>query len=406
MNETESVVEIPKGDPETLRSVASRYEGIEQALRASETQLMKAPLSLGSWQGPASIAYARVAAEHAAAVRQHHGSVQAARVATNDYADALADAREAARAARADEREALQRIATLKAEIADEEDNQAAAAAEITAATLELTVDAISGGGAGGAQDRIARAKEALEASQERERRLRVKLAEQREALASARRRGARAVEQAGAAAVAYAAGMEAAAGVPPMVAAVGTPARVLGGGQHTALRRPRNVKAQPTSPSAPDSDPFFNPISALGWGITGATAGYVHRAKGVHLVRRAAAERLTHASNPSHKLTETGYSRALREAERGMAKSSAAARAASKGLSAAKIAGPAADVATGVYDTASGRKGALRSGIETRREHRRRIHRRLRSGIAEHPVRARRLRGRRHRGHRWEHRR
>jgi len=367
VSEDQPTVEIPKGQPDQLRSAASRYTGIDQALSASETQLMNAPLSVSSWQGRASTVYALVAAEHADAVRRQRGSVQAARVATDDYADALADARSAARAAKEEEREAIDLIAKLKVQIADEQDAQQTATAAIAIASIELAADALTGGAASDARGRLSRATEALQASQDREARLRTRLGEQRDALTRARRRGDRATEQAQSAAIAYAAGMEAATGVPPMVAAIGPPARSLGGGQRTTLRTPRDIKPQPTGPS-PGSDPFsgFDPISALGWGITGATGGYVNRAEGARKARRGANERLTRASDPSRKLTESGYNQALRDAERGASEGSGAARAASKGLKFAKPLGPITDVGTGVYDAASGQKGWLRSGVET----------------------------------------
>ena len=368
MNEAQATVEIPKGQPEQLRSAANRYTGIDQALSASETQLMNAPLSVSSWQGRSSILYAWVAAEHAAAVRSQRGSVQAARIATDDYADALGDARRAARAAQNDEEDAIRLISQLKSKIADEEREQETATAAIALATIDLAADALTAGGASGAQDRLTRATEALGASQDRERRLRTRLEEQRDALARARRRGDDATDQARTAAIAYAAGMETAAGVPPMIAVVGPPARALGGGQRTTLRRPRDIKAQPTSSPARDSDPFFDfdPLTAFGWGVSGATGGYVNRAAGARKARRGANERLTRASDPSRKLTESGYRQGLRDAERGVARTSDAASTASKGLKYVKPLGPIVDVGTGIHDVTSGEKGALRSGIET----------------------------------------
>lgn len=366
MNETQPSVEIPKGEPNTLRFAARRYSSIDQALSGGEIQLQQAPLTVSSWEGTASIRYAAVAADHAAAVRSHRGSIQAARDATEEYADRLEQAREEAREAKRSEKEALDHIADLKDKIADEREIQRTATAAIVQAQMDLVGDLA--GTDTGAQDRLAAAQETLRESNEREARLRDKLTDEREALTRARRKGDRATEKARLAAVGYASGMEAAAGVPPVIAALGPAMRSLGGGQRTHLRRPQEIKTKVDEPlpAGNGAGSGMTPIAALGWAITGGTGGYMNNLEMARRTRRAANRMLSHASDAGHKLTYTGYRNGLAEAEAATAKASSGARLAAKGARFAKPLGPLTDLGTGAYEAASGQKGWVRAGMET----------------------------------------
>jgi uncharacterized protein YukE len=369
-DETTPSVEVPQGEPNTLRFAARRYSSIDQALAGGEIQLQQAPLAVDSWQGGASIRYAAVAAEHAAAVRAHRGSVQAARDATETYADRLEHARTEAREAKRAEKEALDRIAKLKDKIADELDIQRIATGEITSLSMQLTSDTLTGG-AGNVAARLAQAETTLRESNDRERTLRGQLDDAREDLGKARRKGDHATTLARNAAVGYAAGMEAAAGVPPVIAALGPPAQTLGGGQRIHLRRPNEIKPGVNGvndPIPPGHGPKsgMTPVEALGWAITAGTGGYGNNLEMARRARRAANKMLSHAYDASHKLTPEGYFGGITKAERASAEAAGAARTAAKGVRFLKPLGPLTDIGTGVYDAASGHKSWARSSIET----------------------------------------
>ncbi|HEY7073817.1 MAG TPA: hypothetical protein VH418_00545 [Solirubrobacteraceae bacterium] len=370
MNETTPTVDVPQGDPSTLRFAAQRYTSIDQALSGGEIALQQAPLAVNSWQGGASIRYAVVAAEHAAAVRSHRGAIQAARDATDTYADRLEHARSEAREAKRAEKEALDKIAKLKGKIADEQDIQRIATGEITSLSMQLASDTL-GGGSGNVAARLQQAETTLRESNERERTLRGQLDDARDDLEQARRKGNHAKTLARNAAVGYAAGMEAAGGVPPVIAALGPPAQSLGGGQRVHLRRPNEIKpgvngVNDPIPPGHGQTSGMTPLEALGWAVTAGTGGFMNNLEKARDWRRAANKILTHAYNADHKLTPAGYLGGIARAEKGASEAAAAARTAAKGARFLKPLGPLTDVGTGVYDAASGKKGWLRSGIET----------------------------------------
>jgi hypothetical protein len=370
VSETAPTVEVPQGDPGTLRFAAQRYASIDQALSGSELQLQNAPLAVNSWQGGSSIRYAAVAAEHAAAVRAHRGAIQAARDATDTYADRLERARTEAKAAKKAEAKALSEIATLKGKIADEEDIQRTAGGEVTTLSMQLANDTLSGG-MGNVAARLSAAEQRLHDSQARERTLRGELADARDELAQARKKGDEATKHARDAAVAYAAGMEAAAGVPPVIAALGPPAQTLGGGQRIHLLRPNEVKpgvngVDDPLPAGHGPLSGMKPKDALGWAITGGVGGYENNLEMARRARSLANKALTKAYDPAGKVNPDDYFGGIAKAEAESAEAAGIAHTAAKGFRILKPLGPAADVAGGFYDAASGDKSWGRSALET----------------------------------------
>ena len=377
-------ITVPEGDPEAVRSMAHTFKGLAGSLERSAHGFGAMPGELSSWQGPASVAFASVAQDSRAAASE--GSVAFARKAhaADRLADQLEQAQRETRRAISDAKDAERRIRTAKHEIADARGRHQQALERIAVADLVIAAGGLIGAGATGAHAERDQAQRDADQAEDDQRRAEKALERAQNDLQDAQRAGRRADQDAQHATTA-ATGAFTALAATPQLAPLGGPATGITtnptnpltgipalvpikdlGAPGTRPGRLRDVGARPTGPSG--FDPLFgqDPLTALGWGLSGSTGGYVNRADGARITRRGANERLTRASDPSRKLTESGYRQGLSEAERGASESSGAARAASKGLKLAKPLGPIVDIGTGTYDAASGHKGWLRSGIET----------------------------------------
>jgi hypothetical protein len=375
-------ITVPEGDPEAVRSMAQTFKGMAGSLERSAYGFGAMPGELSGWQGPASVAFASVAHESGAAATAGSVAFDRKAQAADRLADQLEQAQRDTRQAISDAKDAERRIRVAKREIADARDRRQRALDRVAAADLVIAAtDLIATAPAGAYAERDQAKRDADQAEQDQQRAQKA-LDRAQDDLQDAQRAGRRAQGDAQDATTTAAGAFTALAATPrlaplpgpangittnPTNPFAGIPALVpiRNGTPGSRPTRARDGGSQPTGPSG--FDPLFgqDPLTWLGWGVSGGTGGYVNRADGARKTRRAANERLTRASDPST-LTEPDYRKGLSEAERGASESSGAARAASKGLRFAKPLGPVTDLGTGVYDAASGHKGWLRSGIET----------------------------------------
>jgi len=377
-------ITVPEGDPEAVRSMAQTFKGMAGSLERSAYGFGAMPGELASWQGPASVAFASVAHESGAAATAGSVAFDRKAQAADRLADQLEQAQRDTRQAISDAKDAERRIRVAKREIADARDRRQRALERVAAAELVIAAtDLIATAPAGAYAERDQAKRDADQAEQDQQRAQKA-LDRAQDDLQDSQRAGRRAQGDAQDATTAATGAFTALAATPQLASLAGpatgittnptnpfagipalVPLRSLGapGSRPT---RARDVGSQPNEPSG--FDPLFgeDPLTLLGWGVSGGSGGYLNRAEGARKARRGANERLTRASDPARKLTESGYRQNLSQAERGASESSGAARVASKGLRFAKPLGPVTDLGTGVYDAASGHKGWLRSGIET----------------------------------------
>ena len=190
-------IAVPEGDPGALRDSAGRMRQVSGGLRESASELEGMPSVLGSWQGPASAAYAgsclsrsEVALRAAEGWSSSAGAVEA-------FADELKEARREAREAIVEAREAKRRIERAEAKIEAARGRLEDALSRAGAATRQLSVSGAAGTPDPSAERALRQAEADADAAEEEIRHWRKERDDAERELERAQRRGERAERQA-----------------------------------------------------------------------------------------------------------------------------------------------------------------------------------------------------------------
>lgn len=224
--QSHSGITVPEGDPGALRSVGQTFRGLSGSLERSAQAFGAMPGELSSWRGPASVAFASVAAESRAAAAQGSAAFARQAVAADRLADRLEAAQRRAKEAIADAKDAEKRIKAAKADIAEararrEQALLRAAAAEMVIATTDLVGASVPSG----AHAEAAAARAEAEQAEADEQAARKRLERARDDLDQARRMGRDAEQDADSAASAANSAFAAVGAKVPRLAPLGAPA-------------------------------------------------------------------------------------------------------------------------------------------------------------------------------------
>ncbi len=140
MPESFAGIEVPQGEPDTLRSAAKRLSTVADELGTAAREMHGMPAHIGAWAGPASVAYADSCLTSSGAVRAAGHATDAASVALRRFGEGLEDTQRQARHAIAQARDAQARIERAEHTIADARARATDAAARSAAATAELAL--------------------------------------------------------------------------------------------------------------------------------------------------------------------------------------------------------------------------------------------------------------------------
>jgi hypothetical protein len=233
MSGTESFagITVPEGEPGALNDAAGEFGAIANTLAGAAGELRGMPSSIGYWSGPASVNYAGACMAGGTVCDQAVDALGQAERAARVYASKLEAAKERARRAIDDARDAQRRIDQAEREIAAAQERQAAAASAAVNASREIALSAAAGITNAGAEAARSQAESDGAAAAADEARARRELEAARDDLERAQRRGSEAEEDAREAGRAAAAAFAAAAGISPAYAALGGPAAGATGG-------------------------------------------------------------------------------------------------------------------------------------------------------------------------------
>ncbi len=186
-------ITVPEGEPGALRGSANRLKGAASGLREAGSELEGMPSAIGTWQGPASGHYAVSCLSQSEALgRMAEGWMQAATI-TRTFADDLEQAREEARAAIEEARDATRRIKAARTELAAARERFYDAVTRADTARAELGVGTATGVPQPGVQEQLGGAEADADQAEGEIRTWRNRLERAEDDLERAQRRGERA---------------------------------------------------------------------------------------------------------------------------------------------------------------------------------------------------------------------
>jgi len=188
-------ISVPKGDPGAMEGVARRLGSLAGQLRESSAELRGMPTLVGSWQGPASASYGGQCLTQSAALSRKADNYVVAAGAAQVFATELGDAREKARAAIADAREAKKRMQHAETELKAAKRRLADANQRIASAQFDLALGAAATDpfATTGAHDALRRAQQDADEAERDLRHWRREYQHAQDDLEQAQRRGNRA---------------------------------------------------------------------------------------------------------------------------------------------------------------------------------------------------------------------
>lgn len=232
MSESFAGITVPEGQPSALLEAADSFGNVADALSGAAGEVRGMPSTMTAWSGPASVNFAGTCLTNGSACDTAVQSLGHAEHAARTYAAKLKSARERARHAIADARDAQHRIDQAERDIAAAVQRRTAAEGAAAAAARDVALAAGTGVPNPGAETARSQAESEAGAAADDEAAARRRLADAQHDLEAAQRRGHEAMDDARDAGRAAAGAFAAAAGVSPAYAAVGaTPVAARGNG-------------------------------------------------------------------------------------------------------------------------------------------------------------------------------
>jgi Pertussis toxin, subunit 1 len=145
MSESFAGITVPPGEPGGVRSMASAMVGMAGALQADSMRLRSLPTGMGSWQGPASAAFAGACFNQTDGLSISAQAFAYAAGMSQQYASALHDAQHEARAAIHDARDATHRMEVAQRQLDDANGRAGAAATADAIATTKVLATGLTG---------------------------------------------------------------------------------------------------------------------------------------------------------------------------------------------------------------------------------------------------------------------
>jgi uncharacterized protein YukE len=135
-------IEVPEGDPGALNDAAGQFGAVAAALSGTAGQLRGMPGQLSSWSGPASVSFAGTCLTNGTACDAAVEALGQAEHAARAYAGKLKTAKEHAREAIKDARDAQHRIDQAERDIGAAQDRRRAAAGAEAFAAKQIAISA------------------------------------------------------------------------------------------------------------------------------------------------------------------------------------------------------------------------------------------------------------------------
>jgi hypothetical protein len=219
MSESFAGITVPEGEPGGLLDAAEGFSNAAAALSGIAGEVRGMPGSLTSWAGPASVSFAGTCLTNSTACDTAVQAFGDAEHAARTYAAKLKSARERAKHAIADARDAQHRIDQAERDIADAVNRRIAAEYAAASASRDIALATGTGVPNPGAESARSQAESEVGAAADDEAAARRRLADAKHDLEAAQRRGHEAMDDARDAGRAAAAAFAAAAGVSPAYA-------------------------------------------------------------------------------------------------------------------------------------------------------------------------------------------